>query len=194
MQHSEPTASWYALVVKPRHEKVAAHNLRLRGFEDFLPVYRARRKWSDRIKELDCHLFPGYVFCRFPYHHRLAARTTPGVLSIVGFGKEPCPVPDAEIAAIHTVVASGLRAEPWPYLHHGQKVRIDEGCLAGVEGVVLRDKDSCRVIVNVEILRRSVAVEIDRLYLQPVSVSPWNAPHVISETPQSHGHLPGHGR
>jgi len=193
MQPANSTASWYALAVKPRHEKVAARNLRTRGFEDFLPAYRARRKWSDRIKELDCHLFPGYVFCRFPYHHRLAARTTPGVLSIVGFGKEPCPIPDHEIMAIQSVVASGLQAQPWPYLHHGQRVRIDAGCLSGVEGIVLRDKDSCRVVVSVEILRRAVAVEIDRLYLQPASPA-WIHPHGIPETTQSHGHLPGHGR
>ena len=190
---NDSLASWYALVVKPRHERVAAQNLRARGFEDFLPVYRARRRWSDRIKQLDCHLFPGYVFCRFPYHHRLAARTTPGVLSIAGFGKEPCPIPDPEIAAIQAVVASGLRAQPWPYLGHGQKVRIEDGCLAGVEGIVLRDKDALRVVVSVEILCRSVAVEVDRVCLQPVA-GPWNHPHVLSETPQSHGHLPGHGR
>jgi transcription antitermination factor NusG len=181
--------------VRPRHERVAALNLRMRGFEEFLPVYRSRRQWSDRIKEIDLQLFPGYVFCRFAYDARLAVRTTPGVIAIVGFGKEPCPVPETEIAAIQAVVASGFAAQPWPYLETGQRVRIEYGCLEGVEGIVVRDKDLCRVVVSVEILRRSVAVEIDRELVRPVREAPWKVlDHVFSETPQSHGHLPGHGR
>ncbi len=166
-----PDAAWYALTVRPRHERIAAQNLRTRGFQEFLPVYRARRQWSDRIKELEVQLFPGYVFCRFGYASRLAVRTTPGVIAVVGFGKTPCPVPEEEVASIQAIVASGLRAQPWPYLRAGQKVRIEEGCLAGVEGVVVRDKDAWRVVVSVEILQRSVAVEIDRQLLR--AADPW---------------------
>jgi transcription antitermination factor NusG len=161
-------APWYALTVKPRHERATARNLRLKGLEEFSPVYRARRLWCDRIKELETELFPGYVFCRFSYEQRLLVLSTPGVTSIVGFGKRPVPVDDREIEAVRAVVTSGLPIQPWPYLRAGQKVRIEQGCLEGVVGIVLRDRDRCRVLINVEILQRTVAVEIDRALLTPV--------------------------
>ena len=154
--------SWYALTVKPRHERAAGRNLRERGLEGFSPVYRARRRWSDRIKDLELDLFPGYIFCRFTYAQRLTVLNTPSVTSIVGFGKDPAPVRDDEIAAIQAIEASGLPARPWPYLRAGQEVRIEHGCLAGLVGTLARERDSCRVVVNVELLQRSVAVEIDR--------------------------------
>ena len=88
--------------------------------------------------------------------------------SIVGFGKRPVPVDDREIEAVRAVVASGLRIQPWPYLRTGQQVRIERGCLEGVAGIVLRDRDALRVLINVEILQRTVAVEIDRALLTPV--------------------------
>lgn len=161
-------APWYALTVKPRHERVTARSLRSKGLEEFSPVYRARRVWCDRIKELETELFPGYVFCRFSYEQRLLVLTTPGVTSIVGFGKRPVPVDDQEIEAVRAVVASGLPIQPWPYLRAGQRVRIEQGCLEGVAGIVLRDRDAFRVLINVEILQRTVAVEIDRALLSPI--------------------------
>lgn len=161
-------APWYALTVKPRHERATARNLRSKGLEEFSPVYRARRLWCDRIKELETELFPGYVFCRFCYEQRLLVLNTPGVTSIVGFGKRPLPVDDQEIEAVRAVVTSGLPIQPWPYLRTGQQVRIEQGCLEGVVGIVLRDRDAFRVLINVEILQRTVAVEIDRALLSPV--------------------------
>lgn len=155
-------ACWYALTVKPRHEKTAAQHLRQKGLEDFSPVYRARRRWSDRMKELDLHLFPGYVFCRFTYAERMQVLNTPSVTSIVSFGKTPVPVEDSEILAVREILASGYPARPWPYLRAGERVRIEDGCLAGLTGTVVRERDVCRVVVNVELLQRSVAVEIDR--------------------------------
>jgi transcription antitermination factor NusG len=161
-------AAWYALTVKPRHERTAARNLRSRGLEGFAPACRVRRRWCDRIKEIETPLFPGYVFCRFSFADRMQVLNTPGVTSVVGFGKEPAVVPDEEIEAVRAVAASGLAAQPWPYLRAGQRVRIEQGCLEGVVGILLREKDSCRVLVSVEILRRSVAVEIDRALLSPL--------------------------
>lgn len=168
MQPSAPPA-WYALAVKPRCERTASSFLRGKGLEELTPVYRARRRWSDRIKELELLLFPGYVFCRFNYFQKLAVLSTPGVASIVGYGKVPVAVPDAEIAAIQAVVASRLPAQPWPYLRVGEPVRIEQGCLYGLTGTLVREKDACRVVVSVELLRRSVAVEIERTYLCPAS-------------------------
>ncbi|MDP3000772.1 MAG: transcription termination/antitermination NusG family protein [Bryobacterales bacterium] len=161
-------AEWYALAVKPRHERTAARNLHCKGLEEFSPVYRARRRWCDRIKELETPLFPGYVFCRFSFEQRMQVLNTPGVASIVGFGKAPAPLAEEEIAAVQAIVASGFAASPWPYLRVGQKVRIEQGCLEGVVGILLREKGLCRVLVNVEILQRAVAVEIDRGILCPV--------------------------
>ncbi|MBI4874386.1 MAG: hypothetical protein HY822_07125 [Acidobacteria bacterium] len=168
MSPAHSRAEWYALTVKPRHERTVARNLRGRGLEEFAPFCRARRRWCDRIKELETPLFPGYVFCRFSYEQRMLVLNTPSVTSIVGFGKHPTPAGEEEIDALRSIVASGLPAQPWPYLRLGQKVRIEQGCLEGVVGILLREKDLCRVLVNVEILQRSVAVEIDRALLCPV--------------------------
>jgi transcription antitermination factor NusG len=167
MDRSHSPAEWYALTVKPRHEKTVARNLRAKGLEGFAPACRLRRRWCDRVKEIETPLFPGYVFCRFSYEERMQVLATPSITSVVGFGKEPAVVAEKEIAAIQAVVASGLAAQPWPYLRAGEKVRIEQGCLEGVVGILLREKDFCRVLVNVEILRRSVAVEIDRALLCP---------------------------
>src|SRR6266568_1113967 len=153
---------WYALTVKPQHERVSSRYLRDKGLDEFSPLYRARKRWSDRWKETELCLFPGYVFCRFSYEERLLVLGTPGINSIVGFARTPSPVPDEEIAAIQAMVQSGRRIEPWPHLRAGERVRIEEGCLEGVRGVLVREKDCWRVVVSVELLQRSVAVEIDR--------------------------------
>ena len=159
---AEVTPAWFAVTVKPQHEKTAAHSLQLKGLEDFVPLYRDRRRWSDRVKELELPLFPGYVFCRFTLLQRSAVLATPGVRSIVGFGKTPAVVPQAEIEAIQAMVASGLPARPWPFLQVGQRVRIERGPLSGLEGILVQLKDAWRVVVSVPLLQRSVAVDIDR--------------------------------
>jgi transcription termination/antitermination protein NusG len=166
--------SWFALTVKPRHEKVVAQHLRLRGLEEFLPLQRVRRSWSDRTQAVDLPLFPGYVFCRFSYRERLHALNTPSVRSIVGFANADIPLDDTEIASIQSVMVSGLAVTPWPYLRVGEQVTIEQGALEGVRGTILREKGPWRLIVNVELLQRSVAVEIDRELVGPLrpSISP----------------------
>jgi transcription antitermination factor NusG len=114
-------------------------------------------------------LFPGYVFCRFNAHNRLPVLVTPGVLSVVGRGRVPVPVEDAEIDAIQRVVSSGLRAEPWPYLEVGQQVRIQDGALGGLEGILISFRGSRRVVVSVSLLCRSVSLEIERFAVCPIS-------------------------
>src|ERR1700679_66857 len=106
--------AWFALTVAPRKEKITAQTLRSNGFEEFLPLYSSSRRWSDRIKKLENPLFPGYVFCRFDLRDRQAIVKTPGVVSIVSFGKIPEPVNDDEISALQTVCRSGLAAAPYP--------------------------------------------------------------------------------
>ena len=160
--------AWFALTSRARHEKAVAENLRSKGLESFLPLYRARRRWTDRIQSVDLPLFPGYVFCRFTYANRLPVLNTPGVMSVVGFSEEPIPVTDDEISRIRTIQASGLPSQPWPYVRVGQRARIEWGSLAGLEGVLIREKHALRVVVSVELLRRAVAVEIDRDMIRAV--------------------------
>ena len=156
------TAEWFALTVRHQHEKQIAQALRQKGLKELLPLYRCRRRWSDRTKELELPLFPSYVFCCFPFEERLAVLTTPGVYSIVGFGGRPTPVSSQEIVNIQAILASGLQAEPWPHLKAGDIVSIDDGPLRGVQGVLVQSKDGCRVVVSVELLQRSIAVQLDR--------------------------------
>jgi transcription antitermination factor NusG len=149
---------------------VASTILRGKGYEEFLPLYRSRRQWSDRIKELELPLFPGYLFCRFDVSDRLMPiLTTPGVIGIVGAGKTPVPVEDDEIEAIRVILRSGLAAQPCPSLSVGSKVYIEGGPLAGVEGIITDTDKVYRLIVSVSLLQRSVAVEIDREWARPIA-------------------------
>jgi transcription antitermination factor NusG len=117
--------------------------------------------------EIDVPLFPSYVFCRLDLGVRLPVLTTPGVLGIVGNGRIPMAVDDQEIAALQRMVHSGLDSEPWPFLEIGQRVRIDSGPLAGCEGILLEFKGKRRLVLSVTLLRRSVAVEVDRPSVLP---------------------------
>jgi transcription termination/antitermination protein NusG len=158
--------AWYAIRVRPKFERRASGELLLRGFEPFLPTQQVRRQWSDRMKTLEMPLFPGYLFCRFRLLDRIGVLEAPGVIQILGIGETPVPVSDEEIGAIQTMVASRIHLTPWPYLHSGQRVRIRQGPLAGVDGIVARaDDGKSRVVVSVTLLQRSVAAEIDRDWL-----------------------------
>lgn len=162
---------WYALRVKPRHERTTALALRTKGFEEFLPQHRIRRRWSDRIKELQQPFFPGYVFCRFNPDNRFPVLVTAGVIGAVGVGKVPAPIDDTEIEALQSVVASGCSTQAWPFLKVGQFVRIEAGPLTGTEGILVAVKKSSRLVVSVSLLQRSVAVEIDDLWAYPIGKS-----------------------
>ena len=154
--------SWYALQIQSKLGSVASATLCGKGCEAYLPLYRCGHRWSDRVKQLDLPLFPGYLFCRFDVRDRLPILTTPGVISIVGAGKTPVPVDDDEIEAIRAVLRSGLAAQPWPFLRVGSKVYVEGGPLAGVEGIITNKDKVYRLVVSVSLLQRSVAVEINR--------------------------------
>lgn len=143
-------------------------------------MYRSKRKWSDRTKELELPLFPGYLFCRFDFSNRLPILITPGVKLIVGFGKIPAPVSCDEIESLRKVVASGATATPWPYLSVGQRVQVRDGALAGVEGLLLQVKNSYRIVLSVDLLQRSVAVELDRASVAPVRTAQMPRPEFIA--------------
>src|SRR5260370_329748 len=133
-QVDEPKA-WFALQVRSRWENATEGLLQNKGFETLLPTYPATRRWSDRFKVVESPLFPGYVFCRFDVHNRLPVLITPGVISVVGRGKTPVAVDDAEILSIQTAIASGIHMEPWPYVEIGERVRIKAGVLSTAEQV-----------------------------------------------------------
>jgi transcriptional antiterminator NusG len=156
---------WYGLRTLSNHEKVAATILEGKGYQQFLPVYRSRRRRSDRVVESQKPLFPGYVFCRFDPKNRLPIMTTSGVISVVSVGKEPAPITDREIEAVHAILNSGLAAEPCPFLRVGQSVRVNRGVLAGVEGILVYKKSEWRMVVSIEMLQRSISVEIDREWI-----------------------------
>jgi transcription antitermination factor NusG len=165
---AEDSARWFALTVKHQHERRVEGVLCANGVQTFLPVFRSRRQWSDRIKQQEAPLFPGYVFGRFSLPERVSVLKTPGVARIVGFGGVPVPLEDQEVGSIRTALASDLALRPWPYLHAGDKVRIERGPLRGVEGILLREKTGFRLVLGVEILQRSVAVEVDPEMVAPV--------------------------
>ena|SRR5947207_810978 len=160
---------WFALQLRSRFEKVVAMHLRGKGYEEYLPLYSSRRKWSDRVKEIELPLFPGYIFCKFDITDRLPVIMIPGVMSLVGFGGVPMPIPENEIAAVSRVVASGLKYGPWPGISAGQSVMVKYGPLCGLEGVVMEVKKNYHLILSVKMLQRSVSVEIDRDCVTPVS-------------------------
>lgn len=159
---------WYAVRVRSRCEKVAAAAFRSKGFEEFPALYSTRQRWSDRYKDVELPLFPGYVFCRFDALRRMPILTTPGVVSIVGFNGIPMPIDEAEIAAVQAIIRSGLPAKPWPFLKVGERVLVEYGSMTGLEGHVVRVMEKWRLVISVNMLQRSVAVEIERDWVRPI--------------------------
>jgi transcriptional antiterminator NusG len=159
---------WYAIQAKSSREKTASLLLGNAGYECLVPTSKYMRRWSDRMKEVEVPLFPGYFFCRMNPHNRLPVLMTPGVIQIVGVGKTPIPVEEEEIAAIQRVGKSGLPTMPWPYLEVGHVVRIEEGPLRGLTGIVLKIKSGVKLVLSVSLLQRSMAVEIERGWIGEV--------------------------
>jgi transcriptional antiterminator NusG len=173
--NSSSQFAWYVVAVRPNRERAISLVLREKGYEIFLPVYRVRHKWSDRVKEIEVPLFSGYCFCRFDPRHRLPVLQVPGVMSILGFpGAGPVPVDEAEIEALRTLLSSDLTVGPWPFLREGNFVTVERGPLVGVEGIIVEVKSKCRLVVSVSLLQRSVYAEIDR---------DWVVPHEFCQRP-----------
>jgi len=159
---------WFALQVRSRREAMVANHLEGQGFDCFLPLYKSTRRWSDRLKEVEQPLFPGYLFCRLNLSNRGPVLMTPGVQQIVGFGRTPVPVEERELESIRQVLSSGLPSLPWPYMHIGERVRVNYGSLVNLEGILVNFKGSNRVVLSVTLLQRSVALEIDLAWLCPI--------------------------
>ena len=172
---------WFALRLRSNYARTSQAHLRERGYEPFAPSYRVEQRWSDRVKQVERFLFPGYVFCRFDPHDRLPVLSVPGVVDVVGFGKSPQAIPDEEMERVRRMVESGLPLAPYPYVQVGQAVLIDRGPLAGVEGILVEVKGKTRLVVSVNLLRRSVSAEVERHAIRPIT----NLSAELRRTPSS---------
>ncbi len=163
------TPRWYAVYTCARHEKRAAELLERKEVETFLPLYEAVHRWKNVRAQVWLPLFPGYLFVRIALADRLKVLEIPSVVRLVGFSGQPAPLPEADIEAIRLCIERGPRLEPCPYLQAGRRVRVARGPLEGLEGIVVRRKSRTRLAVSLDIIMRSVAVEVDEVDLDVVS-------------------------
>lgn len=158
---SQQTARWYALYTRPRHEKAVAGQLARRQVEAFLPVREVLSRWKDRRKLVQLPLFPGYVFTRTTLARKRDVVSTDGVVCMVNFHGVPAAIPDEQIEAVRDICLTKLPCDPYPYLTEGRWVRVIRGPLAGLAGILVRKKSKHRLVVSIDILQKSVSVEID---------------------------------
>ncbi len=158
---SGPGSDWWAIYTRHQHERVVADMLSAKGFEIFLPAYDSIRRWKDRQKILSLPLFPCYVFVKGAFNRRVQVVSTPGVHMILSHGERAAVIPENEIAAIRQTLEGHFRVEPHPFLRCGERVRVTRGSLQGVEGILVRKKSQFRLVLSVDMLAKSVAVEID---------------------------------
>jgi transcription antitermination factor NusG len=164
--------NWYAIFTRHQHEKSVAFALSKKSHEVYLPLYRSVRRWQDRAKALWLPLFPCYVFIRDGMDRQLQILTTPGVVHIVKWGGRPAIVPPSQLNAIRQIIESCPSVETHPYLQSGDRVRVKTGPLMGLEGILTRKKGVARLVVSMEMLGRSAAVEIDVLNVERIGTIP----------------------
>ena len=153
---------WYALYTCPRHEKIVHLQLAAKAFESYLPLYTSLRRWNDRTALVDLPLFPGYLFVRIPLSARLRVLTVPGVVRLVSFNGKLASLAEEEIQAIKTAISLKV-AEPCPYLVEGKRIRVTNGPLKGLEGIITRRKGRLRAVVSVHSIMQSFSVEVDAM-------------------------------
>jgi|SRR5215469_1021720 len=158
--------SWYALYTCARHEKRVVQQIERRRMSCFLPLYRSVRRWKDRRKELELALFPGYVFVHMSLSNKLKVLEVPGVVRLVSFNGQPAALPEEEIEALRDRLSGSAKIEPHPYLRAGRKVRVRSGPFQGLEGIIVRRKDRCRLIFSIDLIQRSLAIELDEADLE----------------------------
>jgi transcription antitermination factor NusG len=166
IETSNPASDWYALYTRHQHEKTVAQVLTRKGFEILLPLYESVRRWKDRTKVLSLPLFTCYVFLKGGLERRCEVLNTPGIYELLSTGGQPIAIPTAEIDAIQQVMKSGLRLEPHPFLKIGERVRIKRGPLAGLQGLLVRQKNVYRLVISVEMLGRAAVVEVDSFLVE----------------------------
>jgi transcription antitermination factor NusG len=158
---------WYAAYTRANHEKRIADRLSALEVEHYLPLYASLRRWKDRRVRLQLPLFPSYVFVCLSRRDRLAILQIPGVVHLVGCKGVPVPIPDGEIVRIREFLSQGYVAEPHRYLAVGRRVRVVNGPLQGIEGVVVNRKNRQRFVISFETIQRSISVEVAGFDLEP---------------------------
>jgi transcription antitermination factor NusG len=153
---------WYAIRTRSRHEKIVSEHLQQQGIENFLPLIKRSRKWTDRVKEVEMPLFSGYTFVRmvFSSAERLRVLQTHGVAGFVGFNNLGTSIPDSQIHDVRTLLANEVPVREHPYLHVGQRVRIRGGSLDGVEGILSVHNGDQNLVISVESIQRSLSIRI----------------------------------
>ena len=169
MANDAGESKWFAAYTSPRHEKHVSLQMGRHGIHNFLPLYKSIRRWKDRRKELELPIFPGYLFVRIALRERLRVLQLPGVVQLVSFQGQPAPLPDADIEMLQRQMAQNSGLQPHPFLTVGKRVRVHSGSMAGVEGILVRKKDKFRVVVSIELIQRSVAMEIDQADIELAS-------------------------
>jgi transcription termination/antitermination protein NusG len=159
---------WYVAYTCAQHEKRVAEQLAERDVEHFLPLYATLHRWKDRRVWLDLPLFPGYVFVRLALQDRLRVLQVPSVVRLVGFGGWPTGLPDEQVEALRAGLSGSLRAEPHPFLTVGRRVRVRRGPLQGAEGILVRKKNIFRMVLSLELIMRSVSIEVDAADVEPL--------------------------
>ena len=167
---------WRAIYTRHQHEKMIAQVLSAKGLQVFLPLYNSTRRWKDRTVHLSLPLFPCYLFLRGMEERRLDVVTTPGIVSILTVNGEPAAIPESEIESVRRAIEWGNRVEPHPFLRCGDRVRVVAGPLQGLEGILVRKKNLCRLVLSVELLERSAAVEVDVSSVERVASGPHRSP------------------
>jgi len=164
-------ASWFAVHSRSRHEKRIQQYLQTNAIDCFLPLYGAVHKWKDRRALVSVPLFPGYLFVRIPVEERLKVLTAPGVVRLLSAHGRPTPVPDSEIDVLRSCAARNMKMEPHRYLTVGNRVLVKSGPFADLEGILVRKKGQFRLVVSVNLIARSVALELDRSDIVALSPS-----------------------
>jgi transcription antitermination factor NusG len=167
-EDNSATCSWYAACTRARHEKKVAEQLEERGIECFLPLYRSARRWKDRRKMVDLVVFPGYIFVRLVLRDKLRVLQLPGVARFVSFNGHPAALPENELNALRNGLSREVKAEQHPYLTAGRRVRVVYGPLSGAQGIFLRRKNDCRLVISIDAIMRSVALEVDEADVVPL--------------------------
>lgn len=166
---------WYAGYTASRHEKRVAEHFAQRGVEHFLPLYETIHRWNNGRHRVQLPLFPGYIFVRIALRDRRRVIEVPGFARLVGFNSLPCPLPEADIRRMKEALNKGVVAEPYPYLTVGTRVEIRNGPMQGMTGILLRRQNKCRVVISVDLIMRSMAVEVEAADVVPVRSSALSA-------------------
>jgi transcription antitermination factor NusG len=168
---------WFVLHVRIRSELLVRSVLEQKGFECFTPTFQQSRVYTDRVKNVQTALFPGYVFCHFAPHDSRQILVTPAVKTILGDGRDPIPLPEQEIGNLRCA-SSSETARPEKYPGIGQRVRVQQGLFTGVEGLLISRKGRDRLVVSVDLIRSSFSIELDSWQLEPAGF-----PNMLSRFP-----------